>query len=357
MMFRNSKGHEQYTSKLAPVSDTNWFFSPYNWCFPPGDTSAAVATTINNGAYFRVGFSGRSAAVHFDTSALRASNVPLEKFHTLLYRIDRGGLVNVKLPPTSLTVASELDPTRPHELELIVCYNELFMDRWKVPGISVTVTGLELDANAKTLPTPARDRRVLVYGDSLGDGYGSFVCYMCELLDVEYGVAAFRGLGWMCGVHPDVPAFLESWSSYFAGSSRLTNGTLQPPPDLICVALGTNDHFEATNDDALMPGVINWLREARSAAPNADIAVTIPFGGFKREALTAAVRKYASISGDRRVHLVDLGPEAERGLNSPGAPPNELSHDGIHPQPARQKVLGEMLGRVLEPILKSRDAK
>lgn len=338
---------------LIPVTDENWFFSPYTWCFRTGATAAVSATTTDNSAYFRVGFTGSSASVHFDTSALQASGVPPEHFHILKYSIDGGERKTVTIPMASLTAATDLDPCLPHRLDLFINYNELYMDRWNGPGVCVTVTGLELDAGAATLPVPVRHRRVLVFGDSTGEGRACFVPIMCDLLDTEYGVAAFRGLGWMCGVHPDVPPFVESWPYYFAGSSRLTNGTLQPPPDLICVVLGTNDHFQGVKDDVLTDGVVDWLRAARRAAPKARIAVTVPFGGFKRSAISSAVQKFVAKTWDRRVYLVDLGPEGERGLNQPGAAPNEISHDGVHPSWERHKALAKMMANVMERILTS----
>lgn len=71
------------------------------------------------------------------------------------------------------------------------------------------------------------------------------------------------------------------------------------------------------------------------------ISQVVPFGLFEAEAIEKGLNKYKSASGDRRAHLIQLGPEAARGLTWFGA--SFCSSDGVHPLGWRSSQLGAML--------------
>src|SRR5262245_22916114 len=70
------------TTRTVPVSDPNWFFSPYNW-YVNGDR---FAETQNTGAYFKVGFTGTRAALAVDVAML--DGVPASQWPLIRWQID-----------------------------------------------------------------------------------------------------------------------------------------------------------------------------------------------------------------------------------------------------------------------------
>jgi hypothetical protein len=70
------------TTRTVPVSDPNWFFSPYNWYV----NGAVFAETQNTGAYFKVGFTGTRASLAVDVTML--DGVPASRWPLIRSQID-----------------------------------------------------------------------------------------------------------------------------------------------------------------------------------------------------------------------------------------------------------------------------
>ncbi len=103
-------------------------------------------------------------------------------------------------------------------------------------------------------------------------------------------------------------------------------GLLSPAPSEILIGFtGSNDALNSVSDANTQASVQGLIAALRAAAPAAKITVCVPFGGFKRAAITAGF----NAAGDGNSRLVDLGTAFQGGLDNSGA--SYKSSDGIHP--------------------------
>lgn len=130
----------------------------------------------------------------------------------------------------------------------------------------------------------------------------------------------------------------SAWDKFDGGHSRLVGGQFAPQPDFVYSGHGTNDGLNnipvgecsclhrrrlccsfcpargRAQDAVVTASALAWLSAVRAAAPKAWVFLCVPFGGFKRDALLAAMSKYQSASPDARATVIDLGDEGARGL-------------------------------------------
>ena len=93
-----------------------------------------------------------------------------------------------------------------------------------------------------------------------------------------------------------------------------------------------------------------WLASARSKfGPAAKLFLCVPFGGFKRSALTAGFEQYQAATPDASAFLVDGGPTLQAGLTAfvtggTWAAPG----DGIHPDAPGHARIAATLSRTID---------
>jgi lysophospholipase L1-like esterase len=254
-------------------------------------------------------------------------------------------------------------------------------DRWGTPGTSgsnvVRLTGLKVDADSKPATDAAQPRWALIVGDSITEGCGAYelegyshlVGQAFRALGYEYGISACGWSGWLHrGDNPpgDVPGYYtitgsvdgaggqysdadSRWNKIDASHSLLdARGHLsaygQPgqEPSVIMINYGTNDAIHKTNASDVQASMSQGLKALRAAAPEAHIFILIPFGQYKAAELKQTVSAYqAAHPNDRRVWLIDLGPDAARALSANGY------WGGLHPNPrAHATFAAEIIARM-----------
>ena len=316
-----------------------WLYSPYTWATPTG----RAAATINAGAYLRVLFSGPSAALHFDVGANRA---PLSQVYTRVDGDEAGS------PWRRASVAPVIEPVVPaetaglpfHLLELVVKSTSETINRWQSPSeTAVVFTGMTLARGARVALPRARQRRLLILGDSITEGVRTInetagqdtdrndvtTCWSWAAgrgLPVEFGIVGFGGAGLTHGGSGGVPALGESIGLVMAGAAR----RLEPAPDLVVLNYGTNDRLAAPA--AVEAALGRVLAGLLAGTPESTaIAVLRPFNGTQAAALQRAA------TGSARVSWVDT-----TGIYDPAFGSDT---GGLHPSGPNH------LGRIAPPLV------
>lgn len=177
-----------------------------------------------------------------------------------------------------------------------------------------TFLGL-VPAGGALVPTPARDRRLLVIGDSLTAGYGiegtdpcdfsaatetsydAYAAIAARALDADVHVIAYSGKGVVQNYGGDTTEPMPAlWSRTITNdpASAWDHGAYTP--HAVVVNLGTNDFSAPIDDGAFVDGYAAFLGEIRAVHPDAAIvAVTWGHWGAAREAL---VTEAVAATGD-----------------------------------------------------------
>lgn len=292
--------HESAPATVLP-SDTNILYSPYNW-----DVTSARAKTINPGAYFKARLSGGFSGITltFDTVGLTAP------YPWIKYRVDGGAWGRAQVAATvTLPVASETSWAA-HCIEVVVQSTSEFVTRWSPQNAHVSLTGITGNGVTPTLPVTRAGLNVIVFGDSITEGYKSLlntttpdgsdatVAYahgVARHLGAEVGVVGFGGQGWtLSGVGgvPDLPtAYTSLW-----GSGPARNFTTVAP-DLVVINIGEND-----NTANIVAAATSMLNDLLTRLPATTlVAVMRPFSGREAANLQTAIANVAS----KRVKYVD----------------------------------------------------
>jgi len=350
------------TGQNVPVTDPNWYWSLYNWAHIDGQVY-----TANPGAYFRIGFNGTSVGLSLDQTSS-----PGTPFMNLWVSVDDSTFKQVSVPQNQQVTVSLYTglSSNNHQLEVYV-YNSLQSeDRWNVPSCSVHVMGLIIDSNAVTISPPVKPATILVYGDSITEGVeancvsggdltsnaatATWAYSLAAGMNAEISVVGFGALGYTRTGNGNVPPLMtpgndaqSSWNKIDAKVGR----SFTPNPDFIVNMHGTNDGLSNAPDDAVTKSVFSWLEAQRGVAPNSTIILSIPFGGFKLNAITNAYQSYVmQYPNDNKTFLVNLGATGARGLTAFNAGTQEAC-DGIHPFAVRDGQLGSILyGTILATI-------
>ena len=307
--------------QLQPDLGQQLYFSPWNWGFSPGQ---AVSNTP--GAYFKVRFTGDRLVARFNVDWLRAAAFPGSSYPVITTRIDGGPAHRQALGPNQtqldLLTGQTLNSDPDHAHTAVVTFVATHFDkgdRWQTPVAALRLTGLDLAPGATLNAPPVRPRRVLVFGDSHGEGVellgaGSHTIHqdaqlaypqlIADAWDAEVGVVAFGGVGFVEPVAgANMPPIRDTWTHCWHNVSRRdTQGLLLPQPHVILSALGDND---PDHDD--VSRAIDGLAQAwRAAAPDAEILFALPpnqgADGF-RERLAAGL----SAITDPNLRVLDPG--------------------------------------------------
>lgn len=351
-------------SEIA-YKDPRLFYSPYNWY----DTGKEMQTNAG-GAYLKIAFSGAYLGLAVDLSGLQDVDPT-----TVVLR----GYIDGSPVPIQRTLA---DATN-NELPVAFLPNsgdhfaEVFLSQTNTGGRwaggapnSVRITGFLLASDGGALSLSATPLApfadsVLFYGDSVTEGYsvtgGSEFSYAADLADqlgVEYSQLGYRQIGWLASSKDgDVPGFAASdgtWSNYFEGASRLSNGRYAGVElKAIFVNLGINDMLVGMNADDVESAVSGWIGDARSASsPDTDIYLILPFSCKANQmapycdAISAAYHGYRdAYAADLHVFLIDLGDPGWQIMSS-----TTYSGDTYHPNSLGAAQLAGLLKSALVPV-------
>jgi len=305
---------------VIPATDVNLLkgLSPYNWVCLADSISSTV-----NGASVTVKFKGtRQVAVQVATDNL-ATKVPA-RFPIIAWSVNGAVAQSHQLAagePTVLLSAGIADP----QIELYLKGMSPFEDRYSgdVPGNALKITGFAVDQGGATV-SPALPAKIwLNIGDSImsgdgaayakgqgrppddawaasEDGRASYGYLLAQHFGYREARIAYGGYNWAGGM-AGVPALGTLIDQRTSTVSRLIDGKLSPPPDVVLINLGENG---APADTA----VTEALAKLRSRVdPATKILVMIPVSGSARAEVTRAFTSYKSSAKDKNASLVDLG--------------------------------------------------
>ena len=371
------------TTTIA-VDSAAFVFSPGNWVGDDGRGGRLYRQTWNPGAYFRVAWesSGEVApTLLLDTSTYGKS----KEFDAprLAYCLD--GIWTGDVPCATEIALTGARPAGKHQLTVFLKSSRQ-TERWGSPGVSganvLRVNGLRLAGAVKPLAEPARSQWALIVGDSITEGVGVYEleCYSHLVGEgllaqgYEYGVSACGWSGWLNhGDKPpgDVPGYYivrdsvdgtggdyveaeSRWNKIDANHSLLdangrisATGKIGEKPAVILLNYGTNDALWKQNPSDVEASMTQGLFSLRQAAPEAHIFVLIPFGQYKAAELHRAVDAFhKSRPNDRRLHVIDLGPDVARALTA-----KQGYWGGLHPNPrAHATFAAKILTQMTETL-------
>lgn len=183
-------------------------------------------------------------------------------------------------------------------------------------------------------------KRILVFGDSLSEGFGlrPSQAYPALLTDKLRDA----------GLNFVVTNASQSGGTTEGGLRRL-NAHLKARIDIFVLELGINDAFRGTPVDQIRDNLQEIINRVRRANPDVQIVIcgmqlpnyttddyVYPFG-----------RIYAELAEKNNAALVPYL------LQNVGGDPSLNQADRVHPNAAGQKILADNVWRVLEPIARA----
>jgi lysophospholipase L1-like esterase len=333
---------------IAP-NHSAWFSSSGNWIL-----SSASAISADFGAKRAIVVSGTSfASLSFDLSAIVAASLAAGDYPQIRCSIDNG-------PVTDLAVAANVNlftglGTGSHEIVYEFVRGNFNTDIYTTPVMALRETGMTVGFGASvSAPADLRSERMFVAGDSItagfamlslvnsvgGDATATFAKTLGPALGAEAGIGGKGGVGWAIAGGANVPVFTTAWKNAWNGQPR-SFGVLKR----FVAVMGTNDGLNSIADSTVTAAVTSWLADARATLGAATwIHLVIPFGGFKRAAITAAFNTYIAAHAGDLCALIDLGTLNQAGLSGPsGTLTRQAPFDGIHPNTIAHGQLGAAL--------------
>ena len=373
---------------LVPFSNSDLYFSPYNWA-PFGSTAKEAMT---GGAYVKVGFTGTSLGVQLDLSN---SNSVLSSNMLTAY-IDGSSIPIIKTladadSSGTITFANGL-VSGTHYAVIYFSYQLENTERWNVDGTTTyanvfRLKNIVLDHNATTTslvstPIAPTSSRMLMFGDSITEGVTigspsspqselSYAADMARDIGIEYGQVGYGCQGWIANCSQLEPTWdiasntepygSNSWWNYnyattrVVSTSTLSDGFKEGAPTAITMNLGFND----ANGGYVVPASTyeNYFTKMRMVSgQNTEVFLIVPFAMSGNSAYSSSSvfeANYANMKAgyaaytaanptDHRVHLIDLGAWG-------GGEEYSTGGDHIHPNASGSSYLGKALADVLDP--------
>lgn len=199
------------------------------------------------------------------------------------------------------------------------------------------------EAQAKPLPGDAADR-IVAFGDSLTAGYNlppekAWPAVLERMLAAHYPAATVINAG------------ISGDSS--AGGKRRIQWTLRQPMDVFILALGANDALRGSSTDATEANLQAIIDAVKTAHPQAHIVIAgmlaPPNLGQAFQQSFAAI--YPRLAEANQATLI---PFLLKGVA--GDPKLNLG-DGIHPNPAGQKIVAATVFESIHPLIACPEAK
>jgi len=185
--------------------------------------------------------------------------------------------------------------------------------------------------------TATETKTILVFGDSLSDGF------MLKRSEAYPALLAKK-------LHAVGLNFLVTNASASGGT---TNGGVERLPphlkhkiDILVLELGINDAFRGVSIDQIQNNLQEIIDKVKARNPNARVVIAgIQLPRYSADDYVSAFgRMFADLAAKNQAALV---PYLLEGVI--GNPSLNLA-DGIHPNAAGQKILAENVWRVLEPV-------
>ena len=185
--------------------------------------------------------------------------------------------------------------------------------------------------------TATETKTILVFGDSLSDGF------MLKRSEAYPALLAkkLRAAG------------LNFLVTNASASGGTTDGGLERLPphlrhkiDVLILELGINDAFRGVPIDQIRNNLQEIIDKVKARSPNARVVIAgIQFPGYAADDYVSAFgQMFADLASKNRAALVPYLLETVAGN------PSLNLADGIHPNAAGQKILAENVWRVLEPV-------
>ena len=349
-----------------PVDSPAFVFSPGNWVGDAGRGGKVFRQTWNPGAYFRVTW--ESATTNAVPTLLLDASTYDGSFSPPVLACNLDGIWTGDLCCEKELPVPGMNPyIKKHVLTGYLKMSSQ-VKRWGTEGASgsniVRVVGLRVGADGKPGADAAQPKWALIVGDSITEGCGAYelegyshlVGQAFRSLGYEYSLSACGWSGWLHrGDNPpgDVPGYYVMTNSvsgaggqYLDAASRWNKidslhrllddkgrisayGAAGQEPSVILINYGTNDAIHPSNASDVQASMTQCLEALRKAAPGAHIFFIVPFGQYKAAEITATVSAYRTAHPDeRRLSVIDLGPDAARALTPKGG-----YWGGLHPNP------------------------
>src|SRR5438876_10230568 len=201
------------------------------------------------------------------------------------------------------------------------------------PALLVTTLSLVLAQLAST----AEMKTILVFGDSLSDGF------MLKRSEAYPALLAKK-------LHADGLNFQVTNASASGGTTE--GGLERLPPhlkrriDIFVLELGINDAFRGLKVDQIESNLQQIIDKVKARNPHVRVVIAgMQLPNYTADDYVSAFGKmFTDLASKNNAALV---PYLLEGVA--GDPPSNLP-DGIHPNAAGQKILAENVWRVLEPI-------
>jgi lysophospholipase L1-like esterase len=316
-----------------------------------------------SGSTIRARFTGPSVAVRLRVAPGRPTTP-----YTVQVDDRPPATVDVSANQERYELASGLDPKQPHEIT-IVREAEAFAGVHELLGVDLAPDGV-------FLPDKPRPWRIEIIGDSITCGYGvigdgprcsfsfaterasaAYGALLGQMLDAEVTTVCWSGKGVFRnydGTTTDTMADLFELAVPTAPTARWSFTKAVAPPDVLIVALGTNDFLGASGEPLDRPAFeeayVKLARRVREVYPATLLLVTTspmlkhepapsapgPVDEAARTSLEHVVARRTA-EGDRKIQLVPV--------------PNEAPHWGCdwHPDAAMNAQIADRLA----PLIRS----
>ena len=326
---------------VIPSTDTKLRsgFSPYNWVFRNDHINSSV-----NGASLSIGFKDtRQVALRVDVTHM--TKLAAGRYPIIAWSVNGCALQTHQLVANDKSVLLTSGVANP-VIHLFIKGMSPFEDRWAgdVPVNSVKISGFEVDEGGSANAVVISGKVWLNIGDSImsgdgaayargqgrppndfwaasDDGRASYGYLLAQHYGFREARIAFGGYNWsggMAGV-PALPTLIDQRTST---DSRLSDGVLNPTPDVVLINLGENG---VPADKA----VIDALSKLRSRVKTSTkIIVMIPLSGNGQGVITRAFTSYKKSTHDKYAYLVDLGKIAFEVAD--GQHPTAAGHQAVY---------------------------
>jgi acyl-CoA thioesterase I len=201
----------------------------------------------------------------------------------------------------------------------------------------LAMTAAILSLSFVQMASPSGMKRILVFGDSLSEGFGlapnkAYPVLLAAKLRAD-------------GLEYEITNASQSGGTTEEGLHRLPRH-LKRKIDIFILELGINDAFRGISIDQIRVNLQEIIDRVRRANPNVRIIVCgMQLPDYTANDYVAAFgQMYSEIAAKNKAALV---PYLLEGL---GGDPALIQPDRIHPNAAGQRVLAENVWRVLEPI-------
>jgi len=330
--------------------------SPNNWVCRPDYISSSI-----NGSSITLKFQGTSSVVVLLNNGHMRFSDP-NRFPILAWTVNGGPVQIHQIRPNDhgiLLASGVSDPI----IDLYIKGMSPFENRFQgdLPENSVKITGFRVDEGGSVVSAATAGKFWLTFGDSILSGDGatlqagegrpaddnwaasadsraSYAYLLARHFGYREGRIAFGGYNWGGGM-AKVPAMSVLIDSLTSSASRLTNGLLDPVPDVVLINLGENGTPAGSE-------VIQTLYKLRSrVAPATKIIVMVPVSGRAGAALTDAFHRYKQDTGDKFAFFFDLGRL------------KFATCDGQHPTAAGHQAIFKAAVRAFEEVLDESSSK